>query len=90
MSNFKVTTGFEMTNGSVLSCEYEIEVIDARITGLPEDCYPAEADAGEPTYFVDGVELSYDRLPKGLGAIAAKLYEAQEGEFNYNAICLDY
>lgn len=76
MPAYNVTTEFEMQDGRVLSCEYVLSV-------TPEDCYPEESDAGEPTYFIDGEEVDYKDLPKGLDAIADRLYEAGDGEYNY-------
>jgi len=72
-----------MTNGRVLSCEYGVLHTHAYVSGLPEDCYPEESDAGEPTYFIDGEEVDYKDLPRGLAAIADKLYEAGPNEYSY-------
>ena len=83
MGTYNVTTEFEMQDGRVLSCEYGVSYTPAYISGPPEDCYPAESDAGEATYFIDGDEIEYDDLPKGLCAIADKLYEAGSCEYNY-------
>lgn len=83
MPAYNVTTEFEMTNGRVLSCEYGVLYAPAYVSGLPEDCYPEESDAGEPTYFIDGEEVDYKDLPRGLAAIADKLYEAGPNEYSY-------
>ena len=45
--------------------------------------------AGEPTYFIDGEEVDYKDLPKGLDAIADKLYEAGPGEYSYSQSDVD-
>lgn len=83
MQAYTLTTEFEMQDGRVLSCEYVLSVTPAYISGPPEDCYPEESDVSEPTYFIDGEEVDYKDLPKGLDAIADKLYEAGDGEYNY-------
>lgn len=84
MGYYTVTTEFEMTDGRVLSCEYGVSSMPAYTSGLPEDCYPAESEAGDATYFIDGVEVDYEDLPKGLATMADKLYEAEHGEYNYS------
>lgn len=83
MGAYTVTTEFEMTDGRVLSCEYGVSYTPAYISGPPEHCYPEESDVGEPTYFIDGDEIEYKDLPKGLDKIADKLYEAGPGEYGY-------
>lgn len=89
MPAYNVTTEFEMQDGRVLSCEYGVSYTPAYISGPPEDCYPEESDAGEPTYFIDGEEVDYNELPKGLAAIADKLYEAGPGEYGYSQSDVD-
>ncbi len=83
MPAYNVTTEFEMQDGRVLSCEYVLAVTPGNYSGLPENCYPDESDAGDPTYFIDGDEVEYKNLPKGLDVIADKLYEAGSGEYGY-------
>lgn len=90
MGAYTVTTKFEMQDGRVLSCEYGVSYTPAYISGPPEDCYPEESDAGDPTYFIDGDEIEYKDLPKGLAVIADKLYEAGPGEYGYSQTEPDY
>lgn len=89
MPAYNVTIEFEMQDGRVLSCEYVLSVTPGRYSGPWKDCYPDESDAGEPTYFIDGEEVDYKELPKGLDAIADKLYEAGPGEYSYSQSDVD-
>lgn len=75
MPAYNVTVEFEMTDGRTLSCEYGLSVTPGNYTGLPENCYPDECDVGDPTYYIDGDEIEYKDLPKGLDKIADTMYE---------------
>lgn len=84
MTVYNVKTFFEMSDGRGLSCEYVLCVIEGRNYGLPEDCEPSDDEASDPVYTVDGIEVAFDNLPKGLSAIAEKMFEASWGEFQYD------
>lgn len=83
MPAYNIETSFEMMDGRILSCEYVLSVAPGRYWGAWEDSEPDEVESGEPTYFIDGVEVSAAQMPKGLTVIADKLYDAAEGEYNY-------
>ncbi|AXC34288.1 hypothetical protein P7I17_gp34 [Escherichia phage Halfdan] len=84
MPAYDVTTSFEMTDGRILECTYVLSVTPARLWGAPENCYPEESEASEGVFTIDGEEVDYDNLPKGLAVIADKLEQAGPGEFGYN------
>lgn len=84
MPAYDVTTSFEMTDGRVLECQYVLSVTPAKLWGAPENCYPEESEQSDAVFTIDGQEVDYDNLPKGLSAIADKLEQAGPGEFNYN------
>lgn len=90
MGAYTVTTEFEMNDGRILSCEYGVSFTPGNYSGLPENCYPDESEAGEPTYYIDGEEVDYKDLPKGLDKIADKLYKAGPGEYGYSETEPDY
>ncbi|HWV46435.1 MAG TPA: hypothetical protein VN039_10535 [Nitrospira sp.] len=74
-----VTVTFEMSNGSILKCEYGY-------TSSPATFWePEDVNVGDPTYYIDDDEISYDDLPKGLDKIADALYEAdaRSAKFSY-------
>ena len=75
MPSYTVTTSFEMTDGRILSCEYDVSYTPAQVSGPPEHCYPEESDVSDPTYKIDGEEVDYAKLPKGLAKIADAMYE---------------
>lgn len=80
MSSYAVTVKFEMRDDRELECRYSVEVTPGNYTGLPENCYPDESDVGEPEYFIDGDEIDYADLPKGLDAIADAMYNEGESD----------
>jgi hypothetical protein len=73
----QVTTKFELADGRILRCEY----------GFMHDPggwdAPPETDVGEPTYYLDGDEVTVEELPKGLDVIAQRMYECGSGEYGY-------
>ena len=79
----QVTVTFEMSDGRTLKCEYGYSVTRGNYSGLPENCYPDEVDVGEPEYSIDGDEIEYDKLPKGLDVIADAMYEEGEGDSRF-------
>lgn len=87
MPAYNVKTEFEMTDGRVLSCEYMFYVTPGNYSGPMESSYPDECEIGEPTYCIDGEEVSYNDLPKGLSKIADELYEADSAsQFGYTEV----
>lgn len=70
-----VTVTFEMRNGQILKCEYPVHFTPGNYTGLPENCYPDESEPGDPTYYIDGKEIDYKDLPKGLEKVADEMLE---------------
>lgn len=83
MAAYNVTTSFEMTDGRELTCEWVLCVIEGNYYGLPENCYPDESEESDPVYYIDGDEIAYEDLPKGLAAIADKMYQCGQNEFGY-------
>lgn len=73
-----VQTSFELSDGRILKCEYGYTYWAGSYWN------PPESDVGEPVYYLDGKRVEVDELPAGLDYIATKLYEAQEGEYNYS------
>lgn len=84
MPAYLVTTSFEMADGRLLECERTLAVTPANLWGAPEHCSPEEVDTSEGVFTIDGDEVAYDDLPKGLSAIADKLENAGHDEYNYN------
>lgn len=80
MGSYVVTVSFEMSDGRSLTCTYPVSVTPGNYTGLPENCYPDESDVGEAEYAIDGDEISYADLPKGLDAIADEMYNADDSD----------
>lgn len=81
-----VTVKFEMSDGRTLECRYGYGVTRGNYSDLPENCYPDEVDVGEAEYYIDGDEIEYEKLPKGLDVIADAMYEEGEGDprFHYS------
>jgi len=74
-----------MSDGRELMCEYFVHERPAVTHLPPEYCYPDETEISDPTYYIDGEEIAYEDLPKGLDVIADKLYyEAKWSPFKYN------
>jgi len=68
------TVTFEMKDGRELSVKYGYSYTPATYHD------PADYDLGDPSYFIDGKEVSYEQLPKGLGELADVMYE--NGEYD--------
>lgn len=83
MAIYYVTTSFEMADGRELECVRILTVTPGYLSGPPEDCYPEESEFGEGSFRIDGDEVKYEDLPKGLSVIADKLENATYGEYNY-------
>jgi len=81
MTAFIVTTEFEMQDGRILQCEYEVFKQDGFNSGRFAECFEGDEVESEPVYLIDGVEVV--DLPKGLDAIAELLYCARPGSFCY-------
>lgn len=86
MAAYDVTVTFEMTDGRTLSCEYGLSVTPGNYSGLPENCYPDECDLGDPTYYIDGDEIAYEDLPKGLDKIADAMYEDGQSDRRFKYV----
>lgn len=80
-----VIVEFTMRDGRTLSCQYAYHVTPGNTTGLPENCCPDEVDIGEPTFYIDDVNVDFKKLPKGLNIIANRMLEVEEttSEFTY-------
>src|SRR5690348_17177203 len=88
MPNQHVKVSFDLSDGRVLSCEYNVSItygVHTLSNGDPG--YPDEADVGEPEYELDGQPIEVSKLPKGLEHIANEMYEASEGDprFHYES-----
>lgn len=67
------TVTWEMKNGLTLCCVYPFHYTPASYWE------PADSDLGEPTYYIDGDEIEYANLPRGLDRIADLMYEGSIG-----------
>lgn len=78
--SYRMNVSFEMKDGRNFECVYDVRVTPGNTYGPPENCYPDESDVGEPEYFIEGDEVEYKSLPKGLDAIADAMYNADESD----------
>lgn len=92
MGSYTQTVTFELKDGRKLECVYSVAVTPGNYTGLPENCYPDEAEIGEPEYLLDNDEVAVSQLPKGLSVIAEAMYEADESDkrFTFTQSDMDY
>lgn len=84
MIAYTVTTEHQMQDGRIFSCKYPVIITSGRLGGRPEDSYPDESEAGEPTYYIDNKEVDSKDLATEFSEIADKLYEAGYGEYSYS------
>jgi len=74
---YEVTTEFTLADGRTLECRYTV-------SGEHDTWHePGWQEPGEPTYTLDGVEVTPEQMPKGLPHIAEALYEAEKGQYHY-------
>ena len=87
MSRYDVVVTCELEDGRELECKYSYIFTQGYVSGPPEDCYPDETEADEPTYYLDGNEVDYSDLDTWIAVIADEMYEADEGnkKFLYKA-----
>lgn len=69
MSRSYVKVSFEMTNGSELACKYVVDVYPATYWE------PQDVSVSDAVYEIDGEEVDFDKLPKGLAAVAERMTE---------------
>lgn len=81
-----VTVTYKEANGLTLRCEYDYRVTPGKYCGLPEDCYPDETEAGDPTYFLNGEQIDENDLPTELVSIAEEMYEADEWSTKFTCV----
>ena len=65
---YEMRVSFEMKNGSTFSIEWTERRYDATFDD------PAEVDAGEYIFLIDGDELAESKLPKGLADLANEMH----------------
>ena len=74
MSTTDVKVTFELADGRVLRAEWREWEDPATFDS------PAEGDATEPTFYLDGVEVTPAEMPKGLDTLAELMYDDRDAD----------